>query len=145
MVYYPVFLDLREREVLVVGAGKVALRKVRGLLEAGASVTVVSPAILPEFEELAVKLVRRKFRKTDVKEQALVFAATDQRAVNESVGLAASARGILVNVADAPGECGFLVPARIRQGDVQIAVSTSGRDPRMAVALRKRIEEALKG
>jgi len=143
MIYYPIFLDLRGREVLVVGAGKVALRKVRGLVEAGASVTVVSPSVLAEFESLPVKLVRRKFRASDVKSQALVFAATDQRDVNQRVATLCAARAIPVNVADAPSECAFLVPSRIRKGNLQIAVSTSGRDPRLAVALRKRIEAAL--
>lgn len=143
MVYYPVFLDLRGREVLVVGAGKVALRKVQGLVEAGAAVTVVSPAMLPEFEALPVRLIRRRFRRPDVKEQALVFAATDRREVNQVVGAVAVEKGIPVNVADAPEECRFLVPSRIRQGNVQIAISTSGRNPRLAVALRKRIEAAI--
>jgi siroheme synthase-like protein len=140
MIYYPVFLDLRDREVLVVGAGTVALRKVRGLLEAGAQVTVVSPQMAAEFEALPVKLVRRKFRRPDVKTQALVFAATNQRDVNRLVGEVASAKRIPVNVADAPAECGFLVPSRIRRGDLQIAVSTSGKNPRLAVSMRKRIE-----
>jgi precorrin-2 dehydrogenase/sirohydrochlorin ferrochelatase len=143
MIYYPVFLDLRGREVLVVGAGQVALRKVRGLVEAEAKVTVVSPQMLAEFEALPVRLLRRKFRRPDVKTQALVFAATDQRDVNRLVGEIASSKGIPVNIADAPSECGFLVPSRIRQGNVQIAISTSGRDPRLAVALRKRIESAI--
>jgi precorrin-2 dehydrogenase/sirohydrochlorin ferrochelatase len=143
MIYYPVFLDLRGREVLVVGAGQVALRKVRGLVEAEAKVTVVSPQMLAEFEALPVRLLRRKFRRPDVKTQALVFAATDQRDVNRLVGEIASEKGIPVNIADAPSECGFLVPSRIRQGNVQIAISTSGRDPRLAVALRKRIESAI--
>jgi siroheme synthase-like protein len=143
MIYYPVFLDLRGREVLVVGAGQVALRKVRGLVESEAKVTVVSPQMLAEFEALPVRLLRRKFRRPDVKTQALVFAATDQRDVNRLVGEIASSKGIPVNIADAPSECGFLVPSRIRQGNVQIAISTSGRDPRLAVALRKRIESAI--
>jgi precorrin-2 dehydrogenase / sirohydrochlorin ferrochelatase len=144
MVYYPIFLDLRGSEVLVVGAGNVALRKVRGLVEADASVTVVSPEVLPEFETLPVRIVRRRFRKPDLRKgQALVFAATDRREVNAAVAEAAHDLGIPVNVADALAECSFLVPSRIRKGDVQIAVSTSGRNPRLAVALRKRIEAAL--
>lgn len=143
-MYYPVFLDLQGKPVLVVGAGAVALRKVKGLLEAGAKVTVVSPAQLPEFESLAVTLRARRFRRSDIKGQALVFAATDSRAVNQAVGEAARAAGIAVNVADAPEECGFLVPSRIRQGGLQVAVSTSGRSPRLAIEIRKKIEEVLK-
>src|SRR5688572_5929307 len=78
---YPIFLDLRDRPVVVIGAGKVALRKTRGLLEAGARVTVVAPQWEMEFEGLAVRLVRRRFRATDLTGAVLVFATTDDRAV----------------------------------------------------------------
>ncbi len=143
MVYYPVFLDLGGRPVLVAGAGKVALRKTRGLIEAGAEVTVVSPRGEPEFERLGVIWRKRRFRRSDVVGKVLVFAATNDRQVNHAVAAAAAKEGIPVNVADAPAECSFLAPARIRHGDLQVAVSTSGRSPRLAVALRKRIEAVL--
>lgn len=142
-MYYPVFLDLRGRSVLVVGAGKVALRKTRGLVEAGARVTVVSPAALDEFSALPVEWKKRRFRRTDVRGQVLVFAATDDRKVNAAVGEAAREAAAWVNVADAPEECGFLAPSRIRRGDLQVAVSTGGRSPKLAVALRQRIEQVL--
>jgi siroheme synthase-like protein len=138
-----VFLDLRQRPVTVVGAGRVALRKAQGLLESEARVTVVSPRWLPEFENLPVRLVRRRFRTSDVKGAFLVFTATDDRAVNQSVMRAAKRLGVPVNVADSVDECDFLVPARISHGVVQIAVSTGGTDPRLTVQIRKRIEEAL--
>ncbi len=143
MTYYPVFLDLRGKRVLVVGAGPVALRKTRGLIEAGAEVTVVAPEALAEFSALPVRMLRRPFRASDVRGAALVFAATNSRQVNRRVGQAAGRLGIPANVADAPGECAFLVPARIRRGAVQIAVSTGGRSPRLAAALRRKIESAL--
>lgn len=143
-MYYPVFLDLRGKPVLVVGAGKVAVRKVRGLLDAGAKVTVVSPAQLPEFGKLPVTLRPRRFRRSDIRGQTLVFAATDDRRVNHSVSEAANAAGIPVNVADAPEECAFLVPSRIHRGNLQVAVSTSGQSPTLAIAIRKKIETVLK-
>lgn len=143
MVYYPVFLDLRDRDVLVVGAGKVALRKVKGLLEAGARVTVVSPEAEPEFDTLAVEMRRRRFQKQDIAGNLLVFAATNDRAVNAEVREAAVSAGVQVNVADAPEECSFIVPARVRNGDLQIAVSTSRRSPRLAKQLRIRLEKVL--
>ncbi|HZT34132.1 MAG TPA: bifunctional precorrin-2 dehydrogenase/sirohydrochlorin ferrochelatase [Bryobacteraceae bacterium] len=142
-LYYPVFLDLDGKRVLVVGAGKVALRKTRGLVEAGARVTVVAPRWEAAFEQMAVELRRRKFRASDLRGAALVFTATDDRAVNRAVGEAARRQGIPANVADAPAECGFLVPARVRRGAVQIAISTSGRDPRRAAELKRRIAEWL--
>jgi siroheme synthase-like protein len=140
MPYYPIFLDLRDKPVLVVGAGNVALRKAKGLLEAGARVRAVAPAGVPEFEKLPVNWLRRKFRVADLKGVCLVFTATDDREVNAAVARAAKRLGIPVNVADAPGECDFFVPARIRRGDLQIAISTSGRSPRIAAGLRRQIE-----
>ncbi|HWQ57095.1 MAG TPA: bifunctional precorrin-2 dehydrogenase/sirohydrochlorin ferrochelatase [Bryobacteraceae bacterium] len=145
MIYYPVFLDLRGKPVLVVGAGKVALRKTRGLLEAGARVTVVSPRWEPAFDEMPVMLLRRAFEPGDIEGASLVFTATDIREVNRSVALLAKARAIPVNVADAPPECDFLVPARVRRGSLQVAISTGGQDPRRAVAIRRRIEDVLEG
>jgi siroheme synthase-like protein len=143
MPFYPVFLDLAGRPTLVAGAGKVALRKVKGLLEAGARVTVVSPEALPEFERLGVRLLKRRFRRSDLNGIALAFAATNDRKANRAVALEAARRGIPVNVADCPEECDFLVPARVRSGDVQIAVSTGGRSPRLAAELRRKLESIL--
>lgn len=142
-MFYPVFLDLRGQAVLVVGAGAVALRKVLGLIECGARVTVVSPEALPQFESLPVTRRKRRFRADDVGGAILVFAATNERKTNQRVADAARKRGIAVNVADAPAECSFLVPSRIQRGDLQVAVSTGGKSPRIAVELRKRIEKLL--
>lgn len=142
-MYYPVFLNLRGKRVLVVGAGKVALRKVKGLLESGAEVTVVGPDIHPDFYDLRVTIEVRPFRPDDIKEQALVFAATNDRAVNRTVGELARARRIPANIADAPEECGFLVPARVRKDNLEVAVSTGGDNPRLAAELRRRLEAVL--
>jgi len=131
--------------VLVVGAGKVALRKTRALVEAGARVTVVAPDHAPGFDSLPVTMLSRAFLPEDVEGAFLVFAATSDRAVNHLAAESAKARGIPVNVADAPGECDFLCPARARRGHVQVAVSTGGRSPREAVRVRRAVEELLAG
>jgi precorrin-2 dehydrogenase/sirohydrochlorin ferrochelatase len=144
MRHYPVFLELHGRPVLVVGAGKVALRKTRGLVDAGAKVTVVAPACLAEFESLPVRLVRRGFRASDVRGAALVFAATDDRRVNRRVGRAAQVAGVLGNIADSAEECDFVVPARVERGDVHIAISTGGKSPRVSAALRQKLDEILR-
>jgi len=141
--HYPIFLDLQDRPVLVVGGGLVALRKTKGLVEAGARVTVVSPEFQPEFERLLVRLVRRKFRAKDISECSLVFAATNDRLVNHRVGIVAKGKSVFANIADSPEECDFLVPARLQHGHVQIAISTGGENPRLAADLRKRLERQL--
>lgn len=143
MKHYPIFLNLQARPVLVVGAGKVALRKTRGLLEAGARVTVVAPQWDREFESLAIRRFRRRFRTSDLFGVALVFAVTDDRRVNRRIGLAARERGIFANVADAAEECDFVVPARLERGGVQIAIATGGRNPRLSAELREKLGRIL--
>lgn len=141
--HYPVFLDLKDRPVLVVGAGKVALRKTRGLLESGARVTVVAPEWESEFEDLPLRLVRRRFRASDLTNIFLVFAATDDRLTNHRIGIAAKGKGLFANIADSAEECGFIVPARVNRGDVQIAISTGGDNPRLSAELRRKLDEVL--
>ncbi len=144
MIYYPVFLNLEGISVLVVGAGPVAVRKAKGLVEAGARVTVVAPVgVEEEILKLDVKWEKRGFRSTDLRGKTLVFAATNDRQVNAEIAMKCKLAGIWVNVADAPEECGFLVPARVRDGNLQIAVTTGGEDPRMAKAMRERLETIL--
>ena len=104
---------------------------------------MVAPRAEPEFAELALTLRRRAFRTSDIRGAVLVFAATDDRAVNHAVAQIARRQGIPVNVADARAECSFLVPARITRGNLQIAISTGGESPRVAAALRRKIEENL--
>jgi siroheme synthase-like protein len=144
MPHYPVFLDLKDRPVLVVGAGSVALRKTKGLLEAGARVTVVAPEALPEFDDLPVRLLRRRFRASDLSGASLVFTATNDRAVNHRIGIAAKGRGVFANVADCAAECGFIVPARVNRGDIQIAISTGGASPRVSAGLRRKLDAILR-
>jgi precorrin-2 dehydrogenase / sirohydrochlorin ferrochelatase len=141
--HYPVFLDLKDRPVLVVGAGKVALRKTRGLLEAGARITVVAPEWEEEFEALPVRLVQRPFRASDLAGAMLVFAATNDRHTNHRIGIAAKGKGVFANIADLAEECDFIVPARVTSGKVQVAISTGGENPRLSAELRRKLEEIL--
>lgn len=141
--WYPIFLDLEGKRVLVVGGGKVALRKARGLLDAGARVVAVAPRFASEFDGLPVERIERPFEDGDVEGAALVFAATDSREVNQHVGHVAAERGILANIADAPGECAFIVPARLIADGLQIAISTGGEDPARAARVRRELERCL--
>jgi siroheme synthase-like protein len=144
MRHYPIFLDLKDRPVLVVGAGTVALRKTRGLVEAGAKVTVVAPDMLPDFDALPVRQIRRPFRAADLIGAVLVFAATDDRQVNHRIGIAAKGKTIFANIADSAEECDFIVPARLERGEVQIAISTGGKSPRLSADLRRKLEDLLR-
>ena len=138
---YPIFMRLRGRRVVVIGGGKVAARKAAGLASTGARVRVIAPRV--ERGIAAEEVERRRYRVGDLAGAALAFAATNHRAVNHAVALEAHRRRIPVNVADSAEECTFMVPARVRRGDVEIAVSTGGRSPRLAKELRQRLEQVL--
>jgi len=144
---FPISLKLAGRRCLVVGGGAVALRKVLDLLAAGARVRVVSFRFDRRMEALSgdarVELVRRGFEQSDVDGSLLVIAATDDREVNRKVASAARRFGVLVNVVDSPEECDFFIPAILREGGVEIAVSTGGRSPAMSAYLRDKIRELI--
>jgi precorrin-2 dehydrogenase/sirohydrochlorin ferrochelatase len=143
--YYPAFLDLRGKLAVVVGGGDVALRKVELLLSCGARVRLVSPRAAESFSRLgpSLELVSRPYRSTDLDGAFLVFAATDDSAVNAEVARQARAGGILVNVADAQPLCDFLVPSVVSRGDIQIAISTGGASPALAQHLREELERVI--
>lgn len=139
---FPLFLKLDEVPVLLVGAGRVATRKAQTLVACGARVQVVAPSATPEIEALAqarrLTLARRPYAADDLSAfgARLLFAATPDAALNRELARAARAAGILVNVADAPELCDFYLPAVLRRGPLQIAVSTGGAAPGLARRLR---------
>ena len=142
--YFPAFLDLRGRRCLVVGGGEIGERKARALLDCGARVTVVSPSVTPGLAALAAsgRLIHRarSFRRSDPRGCALAVAATSDPRVDRVVAAAARRCRALVNVVDRPEHCDFIVPAVLRRGELQIAVSTGGRSPAIAREIRRRLE-----
>ncbi len=144
MEYLPVSLRLRDAPVVLVGAGRVATRKARLLLEAGANLTVVAPDICPELQLLLREYggvwQQGRYRETDLHGRKLVVAATPDRAVNEQVYRDASALGLPVNVVDAPDLCSFIFPSIVDRSPLTIAISSSGSSPVLARYLRRRIE-----
>ena len=144
---FPVMLSLSGKRCLVVGGGGVALRKVQGLVEEDARVTVVSPDAAQPLLDLAAKgevhLERRRYRDGEAGGFALVFAATDDREVNRQVFRDAEAAGVWVNVADDPELCTFHLPARVRRGPLQLAVASEGSAPFMVRRLRQVLENRL--
>jgi precorrin-2 dehydrogenase/sirohydrochlorin ferrochelatase len=160
MRYYPIFLDLRGRLCTVVGGGRVAERKVRALLRAGATVHVISPAVTPRLAVLAtrkkIRLTRRAYLPSDLKGSSpartegprvgppvLVFAATDSPETQRAIQKRAKEIGALVNAADDARESDFIVPASFAQGDLLVAISTSGSSPALARRLRRQLQVTL--
>ena len=126
---------------MVVGGGEVAGRKARKLLQARAEVVVISPEVRPELESVAAEVHRRTYEEGDLEGAYLAFAATDVREVNAAVAGEAKARGIPVNVADRPSEGDFALPATLRRGRLQVAVSTGGASPALARGIKGELEE----
>ncbi|MBX6377193.1 MAG: bifunctional precorrin-2 dehydrogenase/sirohydrochlorin ferrochelatase [Clostridia bacterium] len=143
-VYYPICLNLRGRLVVVVGGGRVAARKVQGLLPAGARVRVVSPRLSPLLAELAatgvLEWTARPYRDGDLAGSCLAFAVTSDSAVNRAVAGEARRRGTFCCLGDDPEAGDFIVPSSFRRGDVTVAVATGGRSPALAAHLRRRLE-----
>lgn len=142
--FFPAFLDLHDRPCLLVGGGKVALRKARLLASAGARLTVVAPEISAGLEALAenheIHLVQREFDADDVKGNWLVVSASGIAAVEHAVFEAASRAGIFCNGVDDRSHCSYITPAIVDRGPVVVAVSSGGAAPVLARKLRAQIE-----
>lgn len=146
---YPIVLEGSAISALIVGGGAVAARKARALLDAGASVHVVAPAVVPELDALAsdrpsLRITRERYAATHIAGATLVIAATDDASLNAEIARDARETGTLVNVADAPDLGTFVTPAVHRAGDVIVAVS-AGRVPAAAARIRDQVGEALDG
>ncbi len=145
-LYYPVFLDLRERRVVVVGGGAMGEEKVTRLLPYEAKVVVVSPDVTDEVSELAddgkIEWVRRPYRSGDLDGAFIAIVAdTSDDAVNQAVSEEAGERNVPLNVADVTHLCTWITPSVARRGDVIVATSTGGASP----ALARRFREILNG
>jgi precorrin-2 dehydrogenase/sirohydrochlorin ferrochelatase len=167
-MYYPVFLNLKGRSCVVIGGGKVAERKARSLLKAGANIKIISPEFTEGLKKLSksiggvsnscgrLQLIKRPFRIEDLKDAFLVIAATSSRELHKKIAsylmnstlnspsyLKRGKGGVggLLNVVDEPELCTFIVPSVVKRGPLTIAISTSGASPAMAKAIRKEIEK----
>jgi len=142
--FYPILVDLQGKKTLVVGGGKVAQRKVETLLEYGASVELVARDLTGELDQLRksgrVRFLGRDFSEGHLEGAFLVVAATDDSALNRRVSRGAQQRGLLVNAVDQPADCNFIVPSVLSRGNLQIAVSTSGKSPAFARKVRLELE-----
>jgi siroheme synthase-like protein len=145
--FYPIYLDLRQRHVLIIGGGPIATGKAQGLIEAGAHVRVVAPevsaAIRQWHAEGALIWHARMFEDADIDGQFMVIGATDDKALNARVYRLANAQQRVANAVDDLDNCNFIAPAIARRGALQVAVSTSGASPVLAKQIRDRIEHEL--
>jgi precorrin-2 dehydrogenase/sirohydrochlorin ferrochelatase len=146
MKYYPLLMDINHSDCLVVGGGRVGQRKTIALIDCGAKVTVISLDFTDALAKMAESgnplLLEKEYSAEDLAGKTLVFAATDNRGLNERVKRDSEKRGVLCNIADDPGGSRFIVPSVVERGDLLISVSTSGKSPALARKIKKDISEA---
>jgi len=149
MGFYPVFVDLRGRPCVVVGGGSIAERKVRGLRDAGAVVTVVAPHLTPALAALAetaeIRHLARAYRSGDIAGAHLAIVAVDDPTLSARVLMEARRRRIWLNAADDPERCDFILPAVLRRGPLAIAVGTGGESPALSRVVRDWLDAELPG
>ncbi|WP_135382185.1 precorrin-2 dehydrogenase/sirohydrochlorin ferrochelatase family protein [Vibrio tasmaniensis] len=148
MRYFPMFLDVENKPILVVGGGEVACRKVDSLLRAGANVTLVSPKVAPYLKELAdedkLRWVQNFYSSQLISKNYLqVWATTENPNLNHQVHNDAKKMGILVNVVDDLPYCDFITPSMINRGRIQIAISSGGASPVLVRNIREKLETVL--
>ena len=137
---FPINLNLEGRSCLVVGAGRIGLRKTEQLLATGARVTVVAPEVVGDFAALPVTIHQRAFELTDLDGQRLVITATGNRELDQLIYDMCEERGIWINSADDPDRCAFTLPAVVRRGDLMVTVSTGGNSPALSSWMRQKLE-----
>lgn len=160
MAYFPMFVDMTERECLIVGGGNVAYRKVMVMLDFGAKVTVVAEDICEELRKLIagdranngwfssdaadrITIIKRKFERKDCDGMQMVIAATDDNALNHEIAEYCKAKGIMVNAVDQKADCSFIFPSYIKEKNLVAAFSSGGNSPVLTQYLKGKEEEIL--
>lgn len=142
--YYPINLNLENKKCLVIGAGRVAERKVKQLLTYGARISVIGPEATPRLKALAEKkkitFKNRRVNLRDLNGAYLVISAAADRKINSMVSSHCRRKGILINAVDSPEECDFILPSVLRRGNLTIAVSTGGISPALSKKIRQDLE-----
>ncbi|MEK6715034.1 MAG: bifunctional precorrin-2 dehydrogenase/sirohydrochlorin ferrochelatase [Candidatus Omnitrophota bacterium] len=143
--YYPINLNLENKDCLVIGAGVVAERKIKRLLEYGVNLTVVSPNFSRGISMLAkknrIRLIQRRVNLKDIRGKFLVISASGERRINSLVSKYCKESNILVNVVDSPIESNFILPSIVKRGNLTISISTEGISPALAKKIRQDLEE----
>lgn len=143
MAYFPFYIDIEKKDILVVGGGAVALRKVEKLLPFNPVITVVSPEICNEIVKLGVKTVKRVFVDSDLDGMFCVISATNNSQVNEHIYRLCSAKNIPVNTVDDKERCTFIFPALVKENGITAGITTSGKSPVYAKYVKEQLIQLL--
>lgn len=151
MAFFPFYMDVSNKKIVIFGGGKTACRKAVQMLAFGADITVISPFFLDELSQLSdrntsvqsITLIRKKFSGDDINQADFVIAATDDPEVNTKIYKACKSKKILVNSVDKIEECDFIFPAVIQDENVVISVSTGGESPLLAAEIKREIKKSI--
>lgn len=147
--YFPLFMDISDKKIVVVGGGNIAARRVKVLSQFCMNLTVVAPRIHPDLltleEKGQIRVIRREYEREDIYDAWMVLATTDQHKLNEEIYSVAKCLGALVNVASNREKCDFHFPGIVKKNHFVVGINASGMDHKGAARLKKRIEEAVEG
>ncbi|MFO7316005.1 MAG: bifunctional precorrin-2 dehydrogenase/sirohydrochlorin ferrochelatase [Bacilli bacterium] len=143
-MYYPMMMKLEGKKVVIIGGGRVAFQKLKGLENTKAKITVVSPTIIPEMEEWLNEhdaiWIQKEFEPSDIEQADLIFATTNDPKVNQAIGLHKKGHQLLLR-ADHPKESDFITPAVVQRGKLTISISTDGASPGLSKKIKKELEQ----
>ena len=147
--YFPLFMDISDKKIVVIGGGNIAARRVKVLSQFCRDLTVVAPRIHPDLltleEKGQIRVIRREYEREDIYDAWMVLVATDQHKLNEEIYSVAKCLGALVNVASNREKCDFHFPGIVKKNHFVVGINASGMDHKGAARLKKRIEEAVEG
>lgn len=144
MAYFPMFVQLKNKKCLVIGGGRIALRKIEVLKDFEADVTVIAPEMIPQIRQIdKIRRIFRTFMEEDFKEAELVVAATNDPKVNSEISKICMQRKIPVNAVDKKEDCSFIFPSYVKEGEVVAAFSSGGQSPLITQYLKEKIKPDL--
>ena len=144
MAYFPMFVQLKNKKCLVIGGGRIALRKIEVLKDFEADVTVIAPEMIPQIRQIdKIRRIFRTFMEKDFKEAELVVAATDDPKVNSEISKICMQQKIPVNAVDQKEDCSFIFPSYVKEGEVVAAFSSGGQSPLITQYLKEKIKPDL--
>lgn len=141
MAYFPMFVQLKKKKCLVIGGGKIALRKIHVLKDFEAEVTVIAPEMILQIRQMNdICRIFRSFMEKDFDEADLVVAATDDKEINHKINQICRQKKIPVNAVDQKEDCSFIFPSYVKEGEVVAAFSSGGQSPVITQYLKKKIK-----
>lgn len=146
--YFPLFINIKEKDILVFGGGNIATRRIKAMLPYGACIRIIAPEISEELQQLAEQngnliLDYRKYKLSELQKPDFVLAATNDEKVNQTIFRECRHKGILVNVASNREQCDFYFPGVVQQGDITVGITANGKNHKKAAEVTEQIRKLL--